>query len=511
MKKTNKYNLIYILLVLLGCSKNDISENTNDIESINIAIESQANNNINLSYNIKNISENSFLIYSKSGELDYQNYENIISLNNNSGTISVGNLTFNTTYYFKVFYLKNNTPKYSNQTSATTKEIVFNLTTNTTVNILPESGNFIYLMDSELDESKNYLYLLTRQLSQYRSNNEKVELTKIGLQGNILWKTLIQNFQSFTLGSSIEGHKIQLLSDGNIAIITTKESRNIIMLTKISQIGNLIWQKEIPVNINYNNVNFNVPLISGYSYKNDLIKIIVGSGKIYSAEETFINNKGEIIEQNTITTSDNDEWISNAKYLDDETLINIGGGDLHPNDALVSYDGLIQKFTISSENYQNIWIKLYGEYGGDDYFEKFIIKNNFIYINGHYGNTSGSNEKQKWVIKFDNEGDIIWEHKSPIKNDFIYQGKYICVSDNGDLLSLMHEIYYPRTPIYDITTLTKYNNNGDLIWIYVDGEEFNTERFTSNKVFEINNTDYIITGNNSENVGSVWIKRIRIE
>ena len=107
-------------------------------------------------------------------------------------------------------------------------------------------------------------------------------------------------------------------------------------------------------------------------------------------------------------------------------------------------------------------------------------------------------------------GEVLWQNKQPALKDFIYQCRDIKINDNNELFCLMHEIYYPRYNAYDYTTLTKFSSNGNLIWMWKSAEDFNTERFGSNKVFETNKNEFIITGNKSGGVGSIWINKMRV-
>jgi hypothetical protein len=196
--------------------------------------------------------------------------------------------------------------------------------------------------------------------------------------------------------------------------------------------------------------------------------------------------------------------------LSDGNIINVFKGDKIPENGSVTYEGMINKMNLNNGIQNTIWTKYYGDLGGDDSFENFLIKDNNIFVQGFYGGTSGFTDPQKWILKFDMNGEILWQNKQPSRKDFIYQGRDIKINGNNELFCLMHEIYYPNYNAYDYTTLTKFDNNGNLIWTWKSADDFNNERFSSNKVFETNKNEFMITGWKSPGVGSIWIKKIKV-
>ena len=493
--KIKLLSLIFFIF-LISCNRDDFGADTKS--SVELSTSSFTTTSITLNYNIKNISGDKYLIYSKSENFDLLNCENKFLLNN-SNNIQINNLTPNTKYFFKISYIENNSAKYSNVVSVITKDVSFSTILDKNIGLSPENGSFIYLMNSELDESMSFLFLLTRQIQQYPTEVKKITLHKIDLNGNLIWSKLIQD------SPSPGTYKIQLLSDGNVAVLTGKYDQKSTIITKLNPTnGNFIWQKEYPV-LDLNGMQSNY--ISGYSYENNTFKIITGNGHIYDAEELFVDNNGNIISQKTIKTNN---WINNAKYLSDGNIINVFKGDKIPENGSVTYEGMINKMNLNNGIQNTILTKYYGDLGGDDSFENFLIKDNNIFVQGFYGGTSGFTDPQKWILKFDMNGEILWQNKQPSRKDFIYQGRDIKINGNNELFCLMHEIYYPNYNAYDYTTLTKFDNNGNLIWTWKSADDFNNERFSSNKVFETNKNEFMITGWKSPGVGSIWIKKIKV-
>lgn len=503
-----KYKILklFLFLFLISCNSNrdDIIISTSSIE---LSISSFTTTSVNLNYNLNNTSGEKYLIYSKFENLDLQNFEKKVLLTN-LNNIEINNLVPNTKYYFKISYTENNSVKYSNVVSAITKEFSFSVLLDKNIGLTPETGSFIYLMDSELDISKTNIYLLTRQIQQYPTEVKKITLHKIDLNGNLLWSKLIQDSNSPSVNVNYNGHKIQFLSDQNIAVITGKFDQKATIITKINpNNGNEIWKKEFPL-INADGYQSNT--IFGYSYQNNVMKIITGPGDWHNSEEIFISNDGNIISQRTIIQNPNNHAIMNGKYLNDGSLISVWAQNQYPQNGTWTVEGCIRKFDLSSSISNTTWSKFYGDYGGDDGFQNYLLKDNNIYVQGFYGGNSGFVDPQKWILKLDMNGEILWQNKQPSRTDFIYEGRDIKIDDNNELFCLMHEIYYPNYNAYDYTSLTKFDSNGNLIWIWKSAPDFNTERFSSNKVFETNNNEFMITGDKSSGVGSIWIKKIKV-
>ena len=489
-----KLLLLFFFTLFISCNRDDTSSGTEN--SIELSISTFTATSVTWNYSIKNISGDKYLIYSKSENFDILNYEQKILLNN-SNSIHINDLTPNTKYFFKIAQSENNSFTYSNVVSAVTKEVSFLNILDKDIGLLPDSGSFIYLMDSELDGSKSFLFLLTKQIKQYGSV-KKITLHKADLNGNLIWSKLIQDSPSpYT-------YKIQFLSDGNIAVLTGSNNQKATFITKLDPIsGSIIWQKEYPV-IDLNGMQGNFML--AYSYQNNLMKIITSGGSEF--EELWVNNDGVVTSHKTIKATNN--VINRATYADDGNLFDIFKGDKIPENGSVTYEGMVQKININNGIATKLWSKYYGDFGGDDLFDNHVLKNNNIYIQGYYGGTSGFADPNKWILKLDMNGEVLWQNKQPARKDFIYQGRDIKINDNNELFCLMHEIYYPRYNAYDYTTLTKFSSNGNLIWMWKSAEDFNTERFGSNKVFETNKNEFIITGNKSGGVGSIWIKKMKV-
>lgn len=77
----------------------------------------------------------------------------------------------------------------------------------------------------------------------------------------------------------------------------------------------------------------------------------------------------------------------------------------------------------------------------------------------------------------------------------------------------MNEMYAPTFPQYNIITLTKLDRDGNFLWEWNDGQGYNTDNFTANRSFQLNNDEFIITGDRSTNqtgIGEIRILKIKV-
>src|SRR5690606_22475810 len=156
----------------------------------------------------------------------------------------------------------------------------------------------------------------------------------------------------------------------------------------------------------------------------------------------------------------------------------------------------------------------YGDYGGDDSFDNFLIKDNNIFIDGFYGGNNGYADNQHWLLKTDLTGNIIWENKLPVKQYFIYNGLDFFSDNQNNFYSLMNEMYAPTFPQYNIITLTKFDENGNFLWEWNDGVGYNTDTFIANKAFDLSNNEFLIVGDRSTNqtgLGNIRFLKIKVE
>ena len=506
----NKKLLYFIIIITQLISCNNRSEDIeNKKEQFEISINDVSNNSISVNYKVQNINSEKFLLGSESENFDLQNFEIKIPITNNEGTLKIDHLSPNKKYYFKGAY----NSKYSNLVSVSTKEVTFSTLLDKNIGLNPFNGNFIYLMYSELNPSKTYLYLITRQIQQYPTQGKKVELHKLDLNGNLIWTKLIQDYDSPSLSVNNNGFKIQFLSDNNIAVITGKWDQTATILTKVNPAsGDIIWQKEYPL---LNEDGFQSNTIFGYSYQNSTIKIITNPGDWQNAEEIFINNDGNILSQRTIKQNVNNFAMMNAKYLNDGSIISVSAQNQYPQNSLWTYEGCIRKFDLSNSTSNALWSKFYGDYGGDDSFDNYIIKDDNLFIDGYYGGNSGYSDKQHWILKTDLIGNIIWQNKLPVKKSFIYHGLDLFVDNENNSFSLMNEMYAPVgvAPLYNIITLTKLDKNGNFLWEWNDGKGNNTDTFMANRAFQLNNGEFLITGDRSSNqtgIGEIRFLKIKV-
>lgn len=100
----------------------------------------------------------------------------------------------------------------------------------------------------------------------------------------------------------------------------------------------------------------------------------------------------------------------------------------------------------------------------------------------------------------DSNGNIVWEIKE-YEERYKYYGKDI-IQDGDNYLSLFDD----RNG-YNVTTLIKSNNQGEILWKFKDGEKNNTENFLSQRVIKYND-EYLIFGIRDNN--KLWVKKIKV-
>ena len=100
----------------------------------------------------------------------------------------------------------------------------------------------------------------------------------------------------------------------------------------------------------------------------------------------------------------------------------------------------------------------------------------------------------------DSNGNIVWEIKEH-EERYQYYGKDI-IQDGDNYLSLFDD----RNG-YNVTTLIKSNNQGEILWKFKDGEKNNTENFLSHRVLKYND-EFLIFGIRDNN--KLWVKKIKV-
>jgi len=182
---------------------------------------------------------------------------------------------------------------------------------------------------------------------------------------------------------------------------------------------------------------------------------------------------------------------------------NYGLIDIHPNDGLRTWDGMLEKY--DTEN-NLVWSKYFGKYGSDDSIDRIVFDDNRIITIGKNGHENGFDGESKWIIRNDTEGNTKWDFKETRK-DFIYQGRDVIIDNNNNTIALFYDIFYPNSHVYNLVTVTKIDDEGNVIWQFSDGEDFNNDSFFPSNIF-IKNDEYSILGAKG---GKIWLKKFEVK
>jgi hypothetical protein len=492
---------LIFFLFFLGCVKEDLNENTTlNFSNLNTT-------QYSAKFNYKGPSDliDLQIIWSENQNVDLNNYTKHLSISNNQTEIEITNLEPNKIYYFKIVAKKNNILYQSSELKITTLNVDISLTDNHLINFnTPHTNAEENISILNALKSGSSIYILSQIISRW-SLEISYEIVKTDINGNKIWQLSIDE----TVGTTETISEIHELSDNNFIVIGAtyidinfQQAYGIpkAFVIKFNSAGNILWKKYYPITTR------NL-YIRGSSSKNAIIKFAYGSGGIQSPFEQYsIDNDGNILEHKELNFPDN--IFHKIYYNNDNSITNYGRRDKYPNDELATYEGLIEKYSV---DYNLEWIKLYGIYGGDDSFD--VIKpsaNNSFSIIGSYGGENGFVDKSKWILKLDQIGNIVWEKKES-RADFIYYGKDLITYANGDIIVMFHETYYPNYPAYDICSVNKYNAEGSILWNYKDGLDNNTDTFVPVKIFETENNEFIILGDdNTTGLSKIRLKKIRI-
>jgi hypothetical protein len=356
-------------------------------------------------------------------------------------------------------------------------------------------------------KSNNEFVIFTKEILTGSSFNVAIRVSKVDSDFNLIW--------TFVVDRTTEGEQLagvfELNNDEFIAIFgkagysSQGLHDNEVFGLKFNSLGSILWEK----NYSMNNLDYNTHLdnIIYFNNSSNELKVMFKSDSTYYNADDFyyrevkINSDGDILENNKIYNSTHglffDIIYDNLGYK-----YNFGGNrvvDFYTgNSAFTSFDASLTKF---NSNNSIIFNNLYGIPRIDDYFHRAIIdNNNKIILIGKYGIDYSNQTEARWIVQMDSNGNIVWEIKE-YEERYQYYGKDI-IQDGDNYLSLFDD----RNG-YNITTLIKSNNQGEILWKFKDGEKNNTENFLSQKVIKYND-EYLIFGIRDNN--KLWVKKIKV-
>lgn len=141
--------------------------------------------------------------------------------------------------------------------------------------------------------------------------------------------------------------------------------------------------------------------------------------------------------------------------------------------------------TVFSENREIIWQKTYGGIKADNSAEIIYSRENYLLVVGET-NSWGAGNSDAWIIKLDQEGNIIWDRTYGDKaNDGAYS--IVETEDNGYLICG----YTWSKDRKDDGWIFKIDRNGKMIWEQTYGD-ITSDRLTS--VIRSKDQGYITVG-----------------
>ncbi|TBV26903.1 hypothetical protein DMZ43_07525 [Meridianimaribacter sp. CL38] len=505
MKQKTYYSFFILLIIILGCSKEE-SESSDNNSNLTLNLSSVFSNSYsaNLGYDYSSNAENVKLIWNITNEVDLNNKIGEKNITTNNSDITINNLEQNQTYFFRLTGNSNNETYYSEIVTINTSEIEITFNNQILSSIITNGGG----LKKIIKRNDGYLLFTTELVELY---NTGIRVSKTDNQLNLLWTFVIDETNDAENLSGV----FELNNDEYIAIAHKFSYTNFGLYNnevygfKFNNSGNLIWNNDYSANNVDANTHFD--LIVPFSSKSNDLKVLFKSDSTYYASggsyyrELHLNPNGQII-SNSIIGSTSDYQFQTIAYSNNGSKYNYGGIDILPNDGLFTLDGMLQKFDPSN----NLLLdNSYGNYGADDYIHKILIADDGkITMIGKNGHENGFDGESRWVLQTDeNDGEIIWDFKES-RNNFLYQGRDLTLDEDGNYLSLFFDIYYPNSHVYNLATLIKSDSDGNIIWKFVDGEDFNDDSFSPVKVFREGN-EYLIFG--IKDGSYLWLKKIKVD
>lgn len=484
-KSKNIFIVIFVFILQnLGCSKDLKNDDVTDENEIYFTLIGTEPNSCEFYYDFQDDYDDIKIFWSTNENVDSSNFQFYNDLTLLEGNYTIFNLEPGKEYFFKISGKKNGITFYSNEIKVNTPSIPINLISSSAIEIDFPSNGEIDLVNAV--KSDDHYFLITRIL--YENSNETThEIVKTDLNGNKVWQ--------FSVNESPNADEvlpfIHKLSDGNFMIIgggfipPNMERKSYVI--KFSANGNVIWKKYYPV------YDFGVFLGSVFNGKNVKFSFI--------KDEYTIDINGEVIEHKQLELPTN--TLYKLHYNTSGDIINYGIREVGDY-GLITYDALIEKYNSSFEVQ---WTKTYGAYRKDDFFEEIKESSSYDYLFiGRYGRSflPGADDESRWILKINSIGELVWEYKESSTN-FRYYGKDIVLSENGDITVLFLDMY---SLSYNVCTVIKLNSDGLVFWKWQDGEEFNTENFQGVKIYETDQEEYTIIGENY-NQNKIWMKKIK--
>ena len=320
-------------------------------------------------------------------------------------------------------------------------------------------------------------------------------ILKYNNNGNLVWKKDVTT-NSYSNAFKCDINAVGTFKDGSIIVGAGASSYDNVII-KYDKNGNTIWKKSIPTYY-YNSKN-QYYKINTINITND-DNIIVGANSQYDGAEKIIikyDSNGNLIWKKTLPTYKSGEYYYVEQLLisnDNNIIIGVDSYSDSQGRAILKYDS----------NGNLIWnkkIPTYTDYGST-YFYRIasmsLLKDNSIIIGANCGTLREDSTTPNALLKYNNNGDLIWKKDVTTNtrtNGFDCSIKQVlCSTDENIIVSAGGDTVSDSQD----KVIIKYDKNGNLIWkksvpTYYDNGETRYYRISTTN---INNNNEIIVGAN---------------
>jgi len=500
--KNKIFYFIILMSFIMSCSKDEGSVDQEVKVSLNLELIKSNSFSADFSLHYDDKIENLSLIWGNTSAIDINNKIGEKKLTSTDTKETISNLAQKTTYYFRLVGTFGGKEIMSNIISTTTSEI--KLTFNKKI-YFPKpvfAKKVLSVSDGFIIGAIDYANI---------AGTTSIEIIKLDKNCNLLWSFNIDEREVDNLVEIInlkDGTYMAFLYGNKNTSLGTYNTKT--YAVKFNNKGEKLWTKYYNYQNNEDWTFWFNGLLEINAFEDKIVLMQQVDTTYYKDGDQFyreiaLDKEGKVINEKLIAKEIGFNFFK-LTYDRYGNKYNVGRKDPNPNDMLVTNDALIEKY--DSDN-KLVWSHLYGD-SGDDGFENFVENGKSLVAIGVDDKPTESRtewDQYRWVFCTDLQGFKLWDYQEHRK-DFLYSGKDVITDSEGNTLALFIDVYFPSYQAYNLATLLKFNNKGDLMWKYEDGEDFNKDEFRPVKVF-YENGDYLIFGNN-DNEG-LWLKTIRVE
>ncbi len=310
------------------------------------------------------------------------------------------------------------------------------------------------------------------------SDFNNIWLVRTSYEGDILWQKLLGGNGQESAGSVVqtfdEGFLVVGTTSSNDEVVSESFGNQDIWVVRLNADGDIEWEKsfggsEHDLGVSGFEDSDGGFIISGFSNSTD--GHMTGNAGSHDGLVLKLNTLGDILWQKTIG-GEGSETISDISKAEDGGYI-VSGITANPEGALSTYDYWLVKL---SSNGNNEWERTYGGSNIDKANSvQSLSDGSFIVVGSTFSNDGDIGEnlggQDVWVLKLDNEGDIIWEQT--YGGSFSDSGYSIQVTSDGGFViaGFTSSQDGDVDPVNEFINywILKLNNEGVIEWEYSTG------------------------------------------